>query len=143
MIVGWQQFPIWAARLGMTDLARDLILARATNTHKESRFPAMWGPNYDWIPDQDNGGVLLHGFQSMLMQCEDGRIHLLPAWPKDWDVDFKLRAPRSTTVEGKFENGEIVDLKVTPAHRRKDVVVPAVDFDPSLTLSYGMPCYPK
>jgi len=30
----------------------------------------------------------------------DGKeIRILPAWPSDWDVDYKLRAPENTTVE--------------------------------------------
>jgi len=120
---GWQQFPIWAARLGLTDAASELILARATNTHKQSRFPAMWGPNYDWIPDQDNGGVLLHGFQSMLMQCDGKVIRLFPAWPREWDVRFKLHAPHETAVEGELKNGDLIALEVTPNKRRSDLVV--------------------
>ena len=48
----------------------------------------------------DHGGVLQMGLQLMLMQCEDREIRLLPAWPKEWDTDFKLHAPYQTTVEG-------------------------------------------
>ena len=32
------------------------------------------------------------------MQEADGKIYLLPAWPKDWDVDFKLHAPQQTLL---------------------------------------------
>jgi hypothetical protein len=48
---------------------------------------------------------------------------LFPAWPKAWDVDFKLHAPKNTTVECRLENGEITKLKVVPETRSKDVVV--------------------
>ena len=78
---------------------------------------------FDYIPDEDNGGNGLHGLQLMLMQSEGDAIYLLPAWPKDWDVDFKLHAPQQTTVEGRVVNGEVIDLKVTPESRRKDVVI--------------------
>jgi hypothetical protein len=44
-------------------------------------------------------------------------------WPKDWDCEFKLHAPQQTVVEGKVVGGTVVDLKVTPEKRRKDVVV--------------------
>jgi hypothetical protein len=65
----------------------------------------------------------------MLMQSEPmelgGRILLLPAWPKDWDVSFKLHAPGKTVVECEYRDGKIQKLKVSPESRRKDVVLPA------------------
>lgn len=59
----------------------------------------------------------------MLMQTIGDKIVLFPAWPKDWDVDFKLHAPKNATVECSLENGEIVSLKVIPERRSKDVVL--------------------
>ena len=52
-------------------------------------------------------------------------IRLVPAWPKDWNASFKLHAPKSTTVEGRVANGKVIDLKVTPESRRKDVLIGA------------------
>jgi hypothetical protein len=34
----------------------------------------------------------------MLMQTDNGKIRLLPAWPKHWNADFKLHAPKRTVV---------------------------------------------
>ncbi len=59
----------------------------------------------------------------MLMQTIGDKIVLFPAWPKDWDADFKLHAPKNTTVKCSLENGEIVSLKVIPERRSKDVVL--------------------
>ncbi|MDR0703844.1 MAG: hypothetical protein LBF88_02540, partial [Planctomycetaceae bacterium] len=81
----------------------------------------FWGPNYDWIPDQDHGGILTKGVQSLVMQCDGKRIDLFPAFPADWDCDFKLNAPYKTTVEGQLKNGKLINLKVTPKEREKDV----------------------
>jgi hypothetical protein len=120
---GWCQDDIFAAYLGLRDDARKAVVRRARNSDKNSRFPAFWGPNYDWIPDQDHGGVLLKAFQSMLLQADGDNIFLLPAWPADWDVKFKLHAPKRTTVECEVKAGKIVSLKVTPASRAKDVTV--------------------
>lgn len=111
------------AYLGLTDQAREYLAGRARSFHEGSRFVAFWGPNYDWIPDQDHGGVLMKAFQSMLMQTDGRKIYLLPAWPKDWDVAFKLHAPWRTTVEGEFKSGKLTGLKVTPEIRKKDVVI--------------------
>ena len=87
----------------------------------EYRWPAYWGPNYNWRPDQDEGGIFQSTIQSMLMQYEGDKIFLLPAWPKDWNCDFKLHAPKNTTIEGRVVNGELKDLVVTPDARRADV----------------------
>jgi hypothetical protein len=51
-----------------------------------------------------------------------GKIRLLPAWPEEWDVDFKLHAPGQTTVEVVFNQGEFTELIVNPESRRKDLI---------------------
>lgn len=113
------------AYLGLTDQAKENIVARATTFDKNSRFPAFWGPNYDWVPDQDHGGVLMKAFQSMLLQTDlySDKIYLLPAWPKEWDIDFKLHAPKNTVITGKVVNGEIQSLDVNPVSRKNDIVI--------------------
>jgi len=120
---GWRQDDIFMAYLGLTDQAKQNVVARAGSYDKNSRFPAFWGPNYDWTPDQDHGGVLLKAVQAMLLQTEGKKIFLLPAWPREWDVDFKLHAPYRTVVQGRFENGRFTQLSVLPADRRDDVVI--------------------
>ncbi|NQT94415.1 MAG: hypothetical protein HQ559_16790 [Lentisphaerae bacterium] len=120
---GWFQDDTQAAFLGLAETAAAYIVDRAKNKHAESRFPAFWGPNFDWVPDQDHGGNLLMGLQAMILQADDGKIRLLPAWPKNWDLDFKLHAPHGTTVEGRVRNGKLVDMSVVPESRRKDVIV--------------------
>ena len=46
----------------------------------------------------------------------------VPAWPKDWDVEFKLHAPFQTTVEGVYRDGKLLRLRVTPIERQTDLV---------------------
>jgi alpha-L-fucosidase 2 len=120
---GWRQDETQAAYLGLAQTAKDFLVRRAKSKHKESRFPAFWGPNFDWIPDQDHGANIVMGLQTMILQADDGKIRILPAWPKDWDLDFKLHAPHATVIEGRVRTGKLVDMKVTPESRRKDVVV--------------------
>jgi len=131
---GWQQDAIQAALLGQTADAKSFLLQNITTENlmggdnekakrPDSRFPAFWGPNFDWIPDQCNGSVILTTLQYMLMQTDGKKIILLPAWPKEWNADFKLHAPYNTTVEGRVVNGEVIDLKVIPESRQKDVII--------------------
>ena len=53
--------------------------------------------------------------QAMLVQEIDGTIQVLPAWPKEWNVEFKLHAPRNTIVEGDFRDGHWEHLEATPS----------------------------
>lgn len=119
--VGWRQDDLFMAYLGQTDQAREYLVGRAKKTHEGSRFPAFWGPNYDWIPDQDHGAVLMKTFQSMLIQTDGRKILLFPAWPKQWDVDFKLHAPYQTIIQGSIRNGKIEQLEVSPPERKQDI----------------------
>lgn len=122
---GWQQSAIQAAYLGLADEAARLTAHNFTHKNGHHRFPAMWGPNYDWIPDQCHGAVAMIALQRMLLQHEGEKVRLLPAWPRKWNVDFKLAAPGDSTVEGSVRNGE-VSFNVDPAVRRSDVeVMPA------------------
>lgn len=122
---GWRQDDIFMTYLGLTDQAKEYLVTRAKNYDKNSRFPAFWGPNYDWTPDQDHGGVLMKTFQSMLIQTDpySNKVYLMPAWPKEWDCEFKLNAPYKTTIEGEVLKGVLVNLIVTPESRRKDIII--------------------
>jgi hypothetical protein len=119
--VGWKQDNIWAARLGLTDEAWRLTSLKLKNA--ERRFPAFWGPGFDWVPDHNWGGSGMIGLQEMLMQADDRKILLFPAWPKDIDVHFKLHAPYNTTVEAELKAGKIVLIKILPEERQKDLVM--------------------
>lgn len=116
---GWKQDNIWAACLGLTEEAQRLTLLKlADGPH---RFPAFWGPGYDWTPDHNWGGSGMIGLQEMLLQTVGDRILLFPAWPVNWDVHFKLHAPKQTVVEAEWKGGRLTQLKVTPESRRKDI----------------------
>jgi hypothetical protein len=135
---GWQSAPIWAAALGLPREAARLVTINfddrfpniAPNPkmvppvpgHPRARFPGFWETKMDYTPDNDHGAVSVNALQSMVLQNDGRRIFLLPAWPEDWDVSFKLRAAFDTTVECVYRDGRVQDLKVVPESRRADVV---------------------
>ena len=119
--VGWKQDNIWAACLGLTEEAKRLALSKLSNG--PHRFPAFWGPGYDWAPDHNWGGSGMIGLQEMLLQTNGEQILLFPAWPKEWDIHFKLHAPGETTVEATLKDGKVTDLKVLPESRKKDIII--------------------
>lgn len=65
------------------------------------------------------------GIQEMLFAPEpgpQGKFNLFPAWPAEWDVDFKLHGPGPSTIEAVLRGGKLASLKITPESRTKDVV---------------------
>ena len=124
-VVSWHQDGIFFARMVMVDEAADFNSRKLDDSPR--RYPTFWGPGHDWVPDHNQGGSGMIGLQEMLMQTFGDEIHLLPAWPGDWNVDFKLHAPRQTIVEGKVRDGKVVALEVTPPSRRKDVTIGGVN----------------
>ncbi|MFZ1080919.1 MAG: DUF5703 domain-containing protein [Candidatus Kryptoniota bacterium] len=117
----WGQDGTQAAVLGLADEAQKVVVSEFTD-YGNHQFRWFWKAG-DEIPDVQDAGTGMIGLQLMLMQCDGKRIQLLPAWPKDWTVDFKLHASYKTIVEGHVENGKITKLKVTPEERTKDVVI--------------------
>jgi alpha-L-fucosidase 2 len=108
--------------LGMVDEAKKAVI-NAFTAYGTQRFPWFWAAHSDYCPDMDNGGSAMTTLQLMMMQCSGKQIRLIPAWPKDWNADFKLHAPNQTIVEGHVENGKITELKVTPSSRSADVII--------------------
>lgn len=120
---GWTQDGVLAARLGLREEAVTNLLAKLGNSHPAYRFPATWGPNFDWLPDQCHGSNLMLLAQEMLLQTAGERILLFPAWPREWDVNFRLHAPRGTVIEAELRAGKLMRLEVTPSARTADVTV--------------------
>lgn len=118
--IGWKQDNIFAARLGLKEDAKKFTILKLKNSNQ--RFPAFWGPGFDWMPDHNWGGTGMIGLQEMLLQAVDDKIYLFPAWPETWDVHFRLHAPKNTIVEGTYKKGKLIHLHVNPASRKMDIV---------------------
>ena len=144
----WYQGGIFTACMGLTDETKEYALAKFLHPHydfpqpekpeeslwelhwkvtegwKVLRYPAFWDcMTFDQRPDMDHGGAAMVQLQEMLMQTVGNRIILLPAWPLEWDVDFKLHAPGQTSLEASVRKGKILDLKVIPESRLKDIEI--------------------
>lgn len=117
----WTQDQIdWAYAGNATEAAKGLV-SRFRIASPMCRFPLFGREGPDSCPDFDHFGSGSTALQRMLIQEVPGKILLLPAWPKTWNVNFKLHAMQNTTIEGDVKNGKIISLKVTPESRRKDV----------------------
>ncbi|WP_322607358.1 DUF5703 domain-containing protein [Pontiella agarivorans] len=130
---GWGQQVPMLARMGLSHESKEYIVKKMSDAmgdprsgNFKARFPAFWGPGYGCMPSMEWGGVGMVGLQEMCLQtiAKDGReIRMLPAWPADWDVDFKLHAPGRTIVECVFSDGALQWQQVTPLLRQADVVI--------------------
>ncbi len=121
----WHQDAIFCARMGLTDEAKQITIQKLQDSKR--RFPAFWGPGHDYVPDHNWGGSGMIGLQDMLLQSNNGKIYLFPAWPKDWDVNFKLHTPDNTIITCSYKNGKIINLIVLPEKRQKDIVIKLVN----------------
>ena len=120
----WRHDATHAAYLGLIDEAKFQVkgsLGRAP--------PGSWRSNafYPGAPDGNPGveppAIGKIAFQAMLMHPGAGdNINLLNAWPTNWDVQFKLRAPKGTVVKGS-RAGNHIAYTATPASRASDVSV--------------------
>lgn len=130
----WYQTGIIAARLGLAEGAKEDVLIRSDprtqlgvvgGKGRTFRFPGFFGSPHDWCPDYDGAGNMANTLQEMLLQPGvDGKLLLLPAWPRDWDVHFKLHAPGQTTVEAIYRHGKLEKLEVEPKERTQAIIRP-------------------
>lgn len=119
----WMCTPIYVAVMGRTADAKRLITEKLSDKNANLKFTAFFGPGHDWIPDHNWGGSGMIGLQNMLVYNDKSQIYLFPAWPKEWNVIFKLHSPNQTTVECNYQNGKIKSLKVSPDTRKKDLKI--------------------
>jgi hypothetical protein len=105
----WGQDGIHAAYVGLSDEAKiNLIKQFSRTVDDEGAYIGYWKQG-DWVPDLDNGGAAATALQSMLIQCYDEKSAcIFPAWPKEWNVDFKLYAPNNKIVAGNCTDGNCV-----------------------------------
>ena len=120
---GWQYAGLAAAMLGKRGMCGEILENNCAMSNPGYRFPAMWGPVYDAVPDTDHGANILQLLQMMVMQCSDEKIYLLPALPEKWDVSMRLYAPYRTVVECEYKDGVLVRYDTAPAERLRDVVI--------------------
>jgi hypothetical protein len=123
--LSWMPTLVDMAALGWAGEAQQRAVDKLSDHKAQVRFPAFFGPGHDWLPDHNWGGSAMVGLQEMLVAAQpeaNGKILLLPAWPKEWNVDFKLHAPQQTIVECSYHNGRIVKFAVTPSSRGAAVV---------------------
>lgn len=119
---GWQQHGIQAAFLGLKKETFKEITRNCENTNKNCIFPAFYGPNYDWLPDQDNGSVMNIAITKALIQSNSEKIFLFPAWDKKLSVSFRLPVD-DNFITVKYEKGRKPEYSFDKPESREVVVM--------------------
>jgi hypothetical protein len=119
----WTQEQIdWACAGNAMEAASGLV-HRFRIASPSHRFPLYGRENPDAAPDFDHFGSGSVALQRMLVQEAGEKIFLLPAWPADWDADFKLYLSHETVLTGSVKDGKLVSWDVHPVSRRGDVIL--------------------
>jgi len=120
---GWCYAVNAAALLGLTGWAAEGVLDRA-RTGSFTRFPGFAPAMQDAAPSADHFANMNRALIDMLLQSgDDGFVNttvvIFPAWPCEWDVDFKLWGPLNTSVELSYQGatGALAKFIVTPPER--------------------------
>lgn len=103
---GWNQDPVDAALLGLESETVSHLVRQSVMTDKRALFPAFWGPNFDDTPDQDHGGMTSLALIFSLLQTDGCKYHAFPAWPKEWNVQFRLPLKNGVFVYGEQIDGQ-------------------------------------
>ena len=117
-----------AAYLGLHEQALTYLgrtLLAPVDTADRWRFPTFSDGRPDEDPSVERPAIGKITLQAMLMHpslAANDTIHLLNAWPSNWDVQFKLHAPKKTVVRGS-RAGDRIAYTVTPSSRASDVMV--------------------
>ncbi len=119
----WTQDQIHWAYAGNAKEAQAGLIERFSHASPQCRFPVYGARMPDSAPDFDHFGAGTTALQRMLVQEVGDKILLLPAWPANWDADFKLHLSKQTILSGNVVDGKLLDWTIFPEERSGDVVV--------------------
>ncbi len=119
----WTQDQIMWAYAGNAKEAAYGLNRRFRRAESVVRFPIFGRVGPDECPDFDHFGSGSVALQKMLIQEGNDKIVLLPAWPKKWDVDFKLHLSKGAIITGTVKNGKLKNWDITPESRKNEVEV--------------------
>jgi alpha-L-fucosidase 2 len=119
----WTQDQIHWAYAGRAREASRGLVRRFRVASAMCRFPMYGREGPDSCPDFDHFGAGAIALQRMLVQEAGDKILLLPAWPANWDADFKLHLSGRTVVTGTVKDGKLVRWDLQPVTRKSQVIV--------------------
>ena len=130
--------PVAAANLGRSEDIRHLLLAQIANIPAETDFcdwvgsgaPAVLpnrmtlreGPGAIGVQRLGRMAQALHGSLLQSNPAKPGGdpvLHVFPAWPKDWNAQFKLSARGGFVVTSSWRNGRVESVELRSTANRQ------------------------
>ncbi len=119
----WTQDQIGWACAGNAAKAATGLVRRFRAASAALRFPLYGNDVTDGVPDLDHFGSGSLALQRMLAQEGNGKIYLLPAWPGEWDADFKVHLSQGVVITGTVKEGKLTQWDITPKTRKAVVIL--------------------
>ena len=89
---------------------------------KSQGFPQFWGSDFSVLPPvQDKVDELVNALRPMLIEATGKRVCILPGWPIDQDISFRIDTITGLGVEVVYRDQEIKRLEVYPKQRTNEV----------------------
>ena len=98
---GWSQNLIQAALLLRKEKCEKELPENFRKKAEGYFFDAMFGPNFDWMPDQCHGSSNAITLRMMVLQDKKEKVKVNPCLPETWKAEFRLPAHNVTTIEHK------------------------------------------
>lgn len=109
---GWTRTPIMAARLGMKDLTKQLLLRSAFFGRSYPSFPAL--DHELGVVRGEFAQIASTAIDEALLQSHHGLLQFFPAWPDDWNARFSLLAEGNVMVEAERSGGVVIFVSLQP-----------------------------
>ncbi|MGH9400890.1 MAG: glycosyl hydrolase family 95 catalytic domain-containing protein [Terriglobia bacterium] len=110
-VADWSFDPIQAARLGLSDEVKKMLVKITERSQHSINGLANWDKQYgEFYIEQV--GVVAATLQEALVQDYDGLIRIAPAVPPGWDIDGSVYVRGKTKVDVQVRNGAVTTAVV-------------------------------
>ena len=89
---------------------------------KSLGFPKSWGSDFSQLPPKKDGvDTLVDSLRPMLIETTGKRVCILPGWPIDQDISFRIDTVTGLGVDVVYRDRKIKRLEVYPKQRTSEV----------------------
>jgi alpha-L-fucosidase 2 len=112
-VADWSFDPVQAARLGLGDEVRSMLLKVTESSQHSINGLANWDKQFgEFYVEQV--GVVADALQEALVQDYDGLIRLAPATPPGWSFDGSVYVRGKTRVDVQVREGRVTAAVIEP-----------------------------
>lgn len=125
---GWSMDAIWGERLGLGEIACELLSQHAIRYNRfryggwDSNDSSVFPDGLSVVPFTDAGGLSAFALNEILLQSYNGIIRIAPAVSKEWSGMFQLRAEGGFLVSAVFYEGNVQFVEVRSLFGKECVI---------------------